>query len=559
MIHLTKLYDFIKGHYIAATIILLGFFVRWYGIYFDYPGTGYIWDEIYNISHLLEILDKKTIFLSWTPSPYPFFLPFLYIPVLGLRIIYLVLLNGITSLSGIKNYFIMEGMGQLFIVSRWYSVIFGTMTVYLVYRIYSYAFKEKASSYYAALVYSVSLVPVFLSHWGKVHSAMVFFFMLSLLYSLKYEEHKKNKFLYFSVICSAFSVSTHYIGISSVIFPLYAIFKNKKIITTKAATISLGVFTSITAFFYLANYNGVLRILVDMKRYYDSTGYTSILPIGRWERFYYIIRDYFYLDPVFSIVFLIMLVLLIRAQLKNNFTKYILIGLFFNYLLMISIIAAPKMSRWLLIFVSLSVPLGAGSLIDFLKEKKINNLVIAAVGGLLILPTFFVTWHWLNLLDHNTYMETKKWLENDIGHRAVVYTFDPLVYAAPSYETARHEKEVNYNLVSKKYEYILQNKDAFEGKGVRLLNDKRSNRFKELGGPDTKYVIVNNESVVKEIEKYHAVRPVRIFMQTDEPEHLEKGISGDYLNSPENFWDLLTLDKSGPNILIYEIMDNENK
>jgi len=160
-----KFIKIIKDSWPIWLILAVGFFVRWRGIYFDYPGTNYIWDEIYNISYLLEIFIKKTIFLEWSPSPYPFFLPFLYLPVLVMRIIYIALINGITSLSGIKDYFIIEGMGQLYIVSRWYSVVFGTLTVYLVFKIFSYIFKSKASSYYAALVYSISLIPVFLSHW----------------------------------------------------------------------------------------------------------------------------------------------------------------------------------------------------------------------------------------------------------------------------------------------------------------------------------------------------------------------------------------------------------
>ena len=63
----------LKHNYILAGIILFGFSLRFYGVYFDYPSVNFIWDEIYNISHLLEIMTYKTIFLKYFPSPYPFF------------------------------------------------------------------------------------------------------------------------------------------------------------------------------------------------------------------------------------------------------------------------------------------------------------------------------------------------------------------------------------------------------------------------------------------------------------------------------------------------------
>jgi hypothetical protein len=384
---------------------------------------------------------------------------------------------------------------------------------------------------------------------------MVFFLMLSLFYVLKYEETKRNRFIFLSVVSSALSISIHYIGISSIIFPIFAIIKNRKNLTSRLMVAYLVIFSAITSLFYLLNYNGVIRIVVDMKKYYDSTGYTSILPIGTWERFYYIFRDYFLLDPVYLALFGVMLIIFMKRYLRSNYSKYILIGLLFNYLLMISVVAAPKMSRWLLIFITLSVPFGAGSLIDFLKEKKINISITAAISGLFLLPSFIITLHWLNLLDHNTYMETRDWLENEVKHGAIVYTFDPLVYATPSYETALHEKEKNNNLVSKKFEYMIQNKQSFEGKGVILLSDKRNQRYKELGGTDTRYVIVNDDKTAMEIRKYHKLELILSFEPTRNRKLIEHPMDGEALNSPQDSIALLELDKSGPFLYVYEVVD----
>jgi len=169
------------------------------------------------------------------------------------------------------------------------------------------------------------------------------------------------------------------------------------------------------------------------------------------------------------------------------------------------------------------------------------------------LPSLYLTVHWLSLLNHNTYMEVKEWLENDIRHSAVVYTFDPLVYTAPSYETAWYEINKNYNLVSKKFDYIVQNKDSFEGKGVMLLNDKRNNRYKELGGEDTEYVIVCDSSTVHEIEKYHKISLILSFNPIGN-NGKKDNIKGDALNSPVDYISIISLDKSGPPLEIYKVL-----
>ena len=72
-----------------AGIILFGFSPVSTECIFDYPSVNFIWDEIYNISHLLEIMTYKTIFFTIFSFSLSVFLTFLYIPAVLLKIIYI--------------------------------------------------------------------------------------------------------------------------------------------------------------------------------------------------------------------------------------------------------------------------------------------------------------------------------------------------------------------------------------------------------------------------------------------------------------------------------------
>jgi len=48
-----------KEHAILLAILIAGLALRIYGIYFDYPGVNFIWDEHYHISYILKVADAN--------------------------------------------------------------------------------------------------------------------------------------------------------------------------------------------------------------------------------------------------------------------------------------------------------------------------------------------------------------------------------------------------------------------------------------------------------------------------------------------------------------------
>lgn len=567
-----KTFNFLKENYILLSIFVVAFGIRAYGIYFDYPqGVNYIWDEIFSVSCLLDVIEYKSIFIP-SYGPYPLLFPFLYIPGLALRLVYLALRYGLYGIGELKDFLVAGGMGYLYIVVRWYSVVFGTATIWLLYKIYSLIFKNKISLYFLSAAYATSLVPVFLSHWGKAHSIMVFFLVLSLYFILKFEKEKNLKYFYWSIIAAACSISIHYIGISAAIFPFLGFIFNRQLFNFKTLAKAFILYAAITSFFYLANFKGIEGMIDNSSGYFENTGFTGMAQTGIGERFYYVIRDSFLLDPVFMLLFVILMIISAKYIFKNNYLKYIFIGLLFNYFLMSTIIVWPQMSRWLLIFATLAIPLGAGLFIEYLINRGLKPKLIYLICLILLIPNIFIVYSWLSLTNHNTRNEAVEWLESNLKPDEIAYSFDMYLDAPLNYEAALWHRDNNERQLSKKLNFIINHKEEFENQGIDLRYDYNNKRYERLGGENTKYVIVyyalsgednrayynletrkGAQEYLNNVEKYHDLSLVEKFYPTDDSDLIKSGVE-DYLNNPLDFRTLFKLEKSGPFIEIYKVI-----
>lgn len=556
-----KILYFVKEYWPIWLILIIGFIFRFKGIYFDYPDTTtFIWDESYNIAYLIDVIEQKRLIVNPASSIYPTFLPFLLAPTFCFRILYLAWQNGLHSAGEIKDFLIGGGIGQIYIIARWYSVFFGTATVYLVYKIYRVIFSNKLSAYYASLVYAVSLLPVFISHWGKHHAVLVFFILLSLYYSLRFEETKKTRNFYLSVLSAAFAVSTHYIGVAAVVFPALALWQNKKDISLKTFFQSAAIYSVIVACFYGANFYGFIHMIKEMiSAYYIPNG-GAIVPTGKLERFYYAFRDSFNIEPVFIGLFFLMLAIKFKVWWRNRLIRYLLAGMIFYYFLMITIIVGPHISRWLLVFISLAMPLAAAALVEFFYEKKINTYVASAILVSLIIPNIFFSWHWVNMVNNFTSLEASGWITENSTKEDVIYSFTENFRLPFSYEAAvwNYEHNAKYKL-QRKTKYIVDHPEKFKNSGSNLMYDNGNNRYKDLAGNNTKYVIISfgdiaeRDSMVDNLKKYHSLELLKSFYPTADQKILTDGLDNDYINSPEKITTLLKLEKTGPLFEIYKI------
>jgi len=435
-------------------------------------------------------------------------------------------------------------------------------------------FKNKQSALYAALAFSLSLIPIFLSHWGKMHGPMGFFFLLSLFFALKFEKTKQKKHFYWCVAGASGAIAAHYLGMVAAIFPLLVFLFNRRQFNLKIVARGIGLYFLIIAVSYLPNYHGVwLMIKSQIWDFQAQTGFTGMYPgLGLWEKFYFVFRDSFLVEPIFILALAIFGIMGFNKLRKSRPYQYILLGLLFNYLIMITIVAWPGMSRWLLIFISLAVILSAGWLMDFLIEKNLNKYLLFFIALILLVPNILITVRWLNIFHANTRFEAVIWMEKNVKPDEFVYNFDSWLDAPLSYQAAAWNEQNNLGRAdSKKLDFIVSHPAEYQNKGINLLYDYNNFRYQTLGLPATKYVYfyrwgsqsggssfnvgesMGDGDVLSKIEKFYQLRLAASFYPSTDPAIFKSGI-GDYLNNPTNFIDLFKIDKSGPFIEIYEII-----
>jgi len=562
-----KIIYILKNNIWLSLILLLAVIIRSYGIYFDYPfGVNYIWDETMSMVYMFDIVEKRNLFVG--TYDYPALLPWLYAPGIALKIIYIMITNSILSIADLKQQLIISGMGQVYIIVRWYSVFYGTATIYLLYKIFSIIFKNKSSVYYGCLVYAVSFIPLYLSHWGKAHSGMVFFLMLSLYFAIKYEQTTKKKNLLWSATFAAGSISVHYIGITAVIFPVFAALTHWRELKKNFIFQLAILYLAVTGLFYFGNFDGVRSMIIKTMSYFQSTNFTGMAKVGLAERFSYIFRDIFRLEPVFFSVFVLMLIVNVKNIFKDRYLKYILAGLGANYLLMTTVIVWPQMTRWLLIFFTLSVPLGAILLVEKLRDFHVKKYLIVAICAILLLPSIYISSHWLKLLDQNTENEAIVWLKDNLKTGEFAYSFDRYIDTPLSYEAMIWHRDHN-GFNSKKINYMLANKDKLANYGINLLYDYDKYRYEDLGGEKTKYLIFSYynkkdvsgyislqqiDKMKAEISRYHQFELVAKFSPVKEKNSIPDNAVIDVLNNPTSWRILLDLKKSGQFIEIYRLI-----
>jgi hypothetical protein len=238
---------------------------------------------------------------------------------------------------------------------------------------------------------------------------------------------------------------------------------------------------------------------------------------------------------------------------------------------MITLVTWPKMSRWPLIFNSLALPLGAFLLTEYLTKKNLKKVWLYFIALILLIPNIYFIGLWLNLLNNNTRLETSQWLQTNLKKGEAAYSFDMYLDAPLSYKAALWQRDNNHLELSKKLQFIINHQADFENKGINLKYDFGYNRYQDLGGQDTKYIVIfyalsgekngwfnyttrkTAYEILDNIKRYHQLKQVKTFFPADNQKLINSGVE-DYLNNPLSWSGLLHLNKSGSFYEIYQVL-----
>ncbi len=405
---------------LLSLIVIAGFYLRTFNIYWDSLYSFHP-DERAIIMKIAEIKFPSSIsdFLSRDSLLNPHFFAYGSFPLYLLK-----------AVSGFASYFnnSLSLYPGLFLPGRIISAIFDTVTIILVYAIARKLFDTK-TGLFSALVYSLSVLPIQLSHYFAVDTILTTFMSFTLFYSLSYVKNPKILNSLLLGVFFGFALATK---ISALIFgPIILLSfiivfktyknrleKNKQLVL---AAIVCGIST-IFVFFVTQPY-----AILDWSNYISQTTHQSkmsndpfLFPytlqfVGKIKYVYELKQVFFWgLGPVAATLSFAGLVVLFYNLLKNR-KKNLLIVVFLTYSFFYFLIFgsfAVGWVRYMLPFYPLLAITG-GYLITKLIPKAIlkRKLAISFITlALAIYPMSYLSIY----QKPNTRVQASKWIHENI-------------------------------------------------------------------------------------------------------------------------------------------------
>ncbi len=179
----------IKSDYIIISILILGFFLRVYSAY----NMGWLAEDVFFID-FIDMWFKDHLFkyiFQFQHHIYPPRSPEFGTPPLAMWL---------QSLSII--IFTKFGFSVLF-SARLITVIFSTITIFVMYKLSSEIFHDKFTGYVAAFLLATSPSIIAIDSSAHVDSILAFFLLLGVYFIIKYYLYQQTKLFYYGILALA--------------------------------------------------------------------------------------------------------------------------------------------------------------------------------------------------------------------------------------------------------------------------------------------------------------------------------------------------------------------
>ena len=260
------------------TIFLVGAFLRFYKL--DW-GSGYFFhpDEY----HIAAGVDRLSFPTQMNPHLFSY----------GSFTVYLIyftqsIFSFLTShFSFLKSHFplLASHFSNAILIGRFYSALFSTLTILLVYLISKTIFS--VSLYRYIVISLVATLPGLIqqAHFATPESILTFWLLFTLLIALKFLKTKKNRYIYFASASQGFALGTKIVALTFVpvvLLPLLFTFKLPRISLIRLMG-KMFVLLLITFFFFSLSFP---YALLDWQSFRGSWEYESGVATGRLPVFY---------------------------------------------------------------------------------------------------------------------------------------------------------------------------------------------------------------------------------------------------------------------------------
>lgn len=432
-----------KYKILLLCILILGFTLRIVGINWGLPYL-YNTDEYKLINFSLKMGATKTL------NPKFFIYPTFYLYFM-LGVYFIVFLVG--KIAGIYETPIDFGIHfvkdptLVYVVTRFFSAFFGTLTIFLTYKLGKKIYNEKIGLI-AAFMLAVLRSFVEYSHYAKIEMFSTFLVVLFALCLYHYYTYGEIKYFYISCILLGLAVSSRYLPIvciSMVIFVgVIKKLKFKKLI--------LGILL-VGCFFVI----GSPYVVLDYKTFLRDTFSGHIVGYGMerslFKGLYQTIKNYLFLGTKTSFIGILGILGITNALFINSFKeKFLLIGILGYFLLNI----IHYHTEWH--YIAGSFPfllILAAKFVDRVIQKYKPTVGIFLVLLLLSLVESIILD--ISFILKDTRTEAKEWIEKNIpsGSKILIdmYAYSPQLKMTKKQIEKLYNKAVELKHYKKEYLY----------------------------------------------------------------------------------------------------------
>ena len=212
------------NEFILLIILIIAFMLRITGITFPV----HHFDENISMTVLLRMLQNNSLnphYFIYPQQPW-FYLNFIVYKIYTFCVF---CLHGSITLSTTKYYnYIISNLHSYYVLSRLISVLFSTLSVYLIYQVAQLLTKNKPASYVAAITLALAPLPnYFCKYFVRIEEMAIPFVLLISYLLLKYIDNKETKYLYFCAILAGLVTSIKW-PFAIITLPLFVILTREK-------------------------------------------------------------------------------------------------------------------------------------------------------------------------------------------------------------------------------------------------------------------------------------------------------------------------------------------
>lgn len=401
-----------KENSLLLLIIFLALFLRILNPFFGFPALYVVSDEVNNYLSALYMLSQGSIVS--TTSVYTPFGAYIQIPFIVISYLYMKFIR-FTPTRELFSFYLATHEGALLFISRLISGIFGTLSIYLIYKVTLQIFpKKKYVATVASLLLATSINHVIISHFGRPWSPSLFFYLLafSYLYKAFYSLASFSKNI---LVASIFILIVEsFLQVGGFLIVLYIVLllfnMNRKNLLSRNKGVILITFLIIGFGYYLLH--SLTVVGAEMQSFYEPFRKGSLLDFLNFvysnnTMFYYVYHG-FTTEPLVIILFLIGL-----ASPYSRKARIVPVAVFSLIYIVTIAFGQRHAIRYLLPATVLLIPYSAKTFVEI--TDKLPNIFLRRSLYLIVIPLLFfmpVLWNY-RYLQVPTFIQAAEYIKKN--------------------------------------------------------------------------------------------------------------------------------------------------